>query len=211
MLFSSSRVSADLKFEADKQMNIIQVLFTKEWLTANVDLENYRLKEFFNEKEPICFSENLDHRLKALIEKLSENSGHKLNLASTIYQILDHILFKFNGRNLAIPRVKIHGKDTEKLFKAKSYLDKNVCEDISIKLLCDMIEMSNSKFKRLFTQVFGKPPYRYHLENKLEFGKSLIENKSYSISETAYFIGYDDHASFTRAFKKHHGFLPSEL
>ena len=211
MLFSSSRVSADMKFEANKRMKIVQVLFTKDWFTKNVNLQNYHLKDFFNTYEHICFSENLDHRLKSLIGNLNENSGHKLNLTCHIYQILDHILFNFNGRNLAGPRKKIHGDDTEKLFKAKSYLDQNVQEIVSIQKLCKNIEMNHSKFKRLFPQIFGKPPYRYHLENKMEYGKVLIENERLSVSETAYFIGYDDHGSFTRAFKKHHGFLPSEL
>lgn len=211
MLFSSSMVTADVSVEANEWMNIVQVVFTKEWLTENVDLGNYRLKEFFSKDEPIFLSENLDHHLRTIVANISEDSAHKLNLTSTIYQILDYLLFKFNGRNLSSPNRAFHKEDTEKLFHAKSYLDKNVCENVSINILCELIQMSRSKFKRMFTQIFGKPPYRYHLENKLEKGKELIETKRLSISETAYFLGYDDHGSFTRAFKKYHGFLPSEL
>ncbi len=211
MLFSSSKVSACIDLEANKWINLVQVSFNKQWLTNNIDLENYRLKEFFMKDEPIFISENLDHRSKTIIANLSENAEHKLNLASSIYQILEYFLFKFNGRILSSSNKKFHKDDTDKLLKAKSYLDKNVCENVSIKILCELIQMSRSKFKRLFTQVFGKPPYRYHLENKLEKGKELIETKRLSISETAFFLGYDDHGSFTRAFKKHYGYLPSEL
>jgi AraC-like DNA-binding protein len=71
--------------------------------------------------------------------------------------------------------------------------------------------MSDSNLKRHFRIVYGKNIYEYYLEKKMSLAREMILNEENTVSVVAYSLGYEKVSSFSKAFKKMYGVLPSNL
>jgi AraC family transcriptional regulator len=71
--------------------------------------------------------------------------------------------------------------------------------------------MSEYQFYRLFKSVFGVSPYQYILHKRLHHGYQLLTDGRMSITEVATLTGFADVHSFSKAFKKHFGVVPSAV
>ncbi len=83
---------------------------------------------------------------------------------------------------------------------------------LSIPDLAEAFAMSESTLLRQLKRLTGLTPKKYLQEIRLHQARTLLENRTYnSISTVASKVGYDDHRSFSRSFKKRFGKLPSDL
>jgi len=80
-----------------------------------------------------------------------------------------------------------------------------------IKSLSKEFNMSDGNLKRHFRIVYGKNIYEYYLEKKMNLAKDMILKEGRTVSVVAYSLGYEKVSSFSKAFKKMHGVLPSNL
>ena len=71
--------------------------------------------------------------------------------------------------------------------------------------------MSESNLKKHFRIVYGKNIYEYYLDKKMDLARTMLLNEGNSISKVAYSLGYEKVASFSKAFVKKFGLLPSHL
>lgn len=70
---------------------------------------------------------------------------------------------------------------------------------------------SVTALKRDFQKAFGISPIAFLREQRLEWGRSLIESEGLSVSCAAYACGYQHPGNFAQAFRRHYGFAPSRL
>jgi AraC family transcriptional regulator len=78
----------------------------------------------------------------------------------------------------------------------KENLDANIC-------LCDLARecgLSVSHFTRTFRNSFGKSPYRWLLERRIDRAKALLMASDLPIADIAIRSGFSDQTAFTRAF-----------
>jgi AraC-like DNA-binding protein len=80
-----------------------------------------------------------------------------------------------------------------------------------IKALSKEFNMSDSNLKRHFRIVYGKNIYEYYLEKKMTLAREMILNEGKPVSIVAYSLGYEKVSSFSKAFKKMYGVVPSDL
>ena len=71
--------------------------------------------------------------------------------------------------------------------------------------------MSRSIFAERFTRTVGEPPLRYLSRWRLTLAADLLRSNGLNVTEVAYRSGYASDAAFSRAFKAHFGYAPSEL
>ncbi len=95
--------------------------------------------------------------------------------------------------------------------RGKEYIDSYYRNDIKIEQIAKEACMSEFHFYRLFKSVFGISPHQYIIKSRLEFALNQIEMKQNTISEIAIYSGFSDIHSFSKSFKKHFGFNPSEM
>lgn len=70
--------------------------------------------------------------------------------------------------------------------------------------------MSRSIFAERFTKAVGEPPLRYLSRWRLTLAADLLRSSGLKVTEVAYRSGYASDAAFSRAFKTHFGYAPSE-
>ena len=80
----------------------------------------------------------------------------------------------------------------------------------SMQELAEKSGMGATKFKTLFKQVFGKPPFEYRKKIRMEYAREQIQVHGKTPSELSYELGYTHPTNFTLAYKKEYGVLPSE-
>ncbi len=93
----------------------------------------------------------------------------------------------------------------------KNYIEQNLTRALPIDEVAKSAHLSTSRALHLFKEVFGIPPYRYYLSQRLELAQSFLLDTSLSIQEIADRLGFEDYHHFSTFFKKECGQSPSRF
>lgn len=77
--------------------------------------------------------------------------------------------------------------------------------------LCELCDMSERNLRRYFIKAFGKSPYTYLQEFRIEKAKILLAYTANPITQIAEACGFTDLYSFSHAFKKREGISPKNF
>lgn len=91
-----------------------------------------------------------------------------------------------------------------------SLLFVHAASSVSVEELAFLNNMSLSAFKRAFRQHFGSSPGKWLMHYRLEQAHSQL-SQGKSPSEVWPNAGYQDHSSFSKAFRRTFGYSPSEV
>ncbi len=80
----------------------------------------------------------------------------------------------------------------------------------SVEQLAEHLNMSISQLNRKLNALIGQPGGQLMRSLRLQRAADLLKKNSASVSEICYNLGFNDHAYFSRAFKKQFGCSPSE-
>jgi AraC-like DNA-binding protein len=101
--------------------------------------------------------------------------------------------------------------DYEKIIEAHQAIMSNLSMPMpTIAQLASQANMSPSKFRNLFLQMYGMSIYQYHLNARIELAKTLLISNQYSIVQIAYKVGFNRSQSFAKAFLAHTGQTATE-
>lgn len=96
--------------------------------------------------------------------------------------------------------------------RAASFLSTHYASDIDIKWMAESIcFVSPSHLTRLFRQQFGKPPYAWLRQIRMERAAELLTSGKRSVSEVARQVGYCNASHFVRDFRAFHGVTPGKF
>lgn len=101
--------------------------------------------------------------------------------------------------------------EKERLYMAKDYIESNVLNPVSMRNICQVIGLNDFKLKKGFKALFGVTVFEYLSSLRMQYAHQLLTDTSSSVFEVAYLLGYSEPYNFTKAFKKHFGYLPSKL
>ncbi len=80
----------------------------------------------------------------------------------------------------------------------------------TVETLAEVASMSRSIFAERFTAAVGESPLRYLSRWRLTIAADMLRSGGLKVTEAAYKTGYSSDAAFSRAFKSHFGYAPSE-
>jgi len=112
--------------------------------------------------------------------------------------------FKLHQRK----RINCTKRDSDKYNQIIQYLDKNFCEDITIKKLSDKFCISETKLKSEFKILFESTIFDYIRNLRFKYAEKLIRENELSILEIAFEVGYSNPSHFSSGFKQRYGLLP---
>lgn len=101
-------------------------------------------------------------------------------------------------------------QDIERVEKIAAFLQKNISKHYLIPELAAMATLNRQKFTEVFTKVYGKPPYAYLQDLRLEKAKELLLS-NYKVKYISITVGFNSDGSaisFNRFFKKLTGMTP---
>lgn len=128
-----------------------------------------------------------------------------------LLQELDKLKNEIN-RPLEVMEDKEESKRPEdRLEMLKNYIDRNLEKDISLEMLADLFQLSESYMSRLFKLQMGLTFKAYLKQVRMEKAKELLVSGNNKISDIARKTGYSSVQYFYLVFKQYYGFTPSEL
>jgi AraC family transcriptional regulator len=96
--------------------------------------------------------------------------------------------------------------------KVLEYIDFHLDEDLTIDRLSNVAAFSKYHFHRQFSELFGISVYKYVQLTRLKRASCQLAFRDWiSIVDISLASGYENHESFSRAFKKSIGQTPSEF
>jgi len=208
VLLASSCTEAQYHIQKDSHVKLVHLYFSSEWLFENVLEDSNVLYQPTLNNEPIYLFENIDYQFQNLSNL--KDSRKKVYLLSEIYKMLTHFFEKIESRESFETNFLV-AEDLSALMKIRYEIEFIIPKILKNEEMAKKANMSLSKFKKLFKQLFGKSPYQYHLEYKMEKAMNLLKNGNSSVTEVGYSLGYKNLSNFAKAFSKHHGRLPSEV
>jgi AraC-like DNA-binding protein len=105
--------------------------------------------------------------------------------------------------------IQIITKDREQL-QIKKVVESHVGQLITVDELAFLCHMSTSTFKRRFSEIYHTTPQKWLLTRKLEMAAELLRSSEESPSGVYLKVGYQNHSSFSQAFRNHFGNTPSD-
>ena len=93
--------------------------------------------------------------------------------------------------------------------RAVDHIEQHIGEEIEISQLAKLCYLSQFYFMRLFKRMTGKPVMEYIRLRRLARAVDLLDRSDLKVSEVAANFGFENHETFTRAFKEAFKTTPS--
>jgi transcriptional regulator GlxA family with amidase domain len=95
--------------------------------------------------------------------------------------------------------------------RVRQYILAHLAENISNRVLAELVGLSAFHFARAFRQSAGVSPHRFMLQSRVERVKHLLVETELSLSQIAIHTGFADQSHCTRRFRELVGITPSRF
>lgn len=120
------------------------------------------------------------------------------------------LLYLFNKYPGQLQRFR-HQPDHPDDKRIREVITDGLQHNLSIHELAFLCHMSISTFKRKFQNLYQQSPARWLQERRLEMAANLLRSGKAKPGDLFVLAGYENHSSFSKAFKAHYGVLPKDF
>jgi AraC family transcriptional regulator len=169
------------------------------------DMERFEILPYFSTPDPLIYQ--FCQALKSELE-LGESCNH-FYVDHMISALSIHLI-----RNYSIQKPLIRsysdGLSKHKLQRAIAYIKEHMTENLSLKEMSALVEMSPHYFTSLFKLSTGMSAYQYLIHCRMEKAKFLLCKQDLSIAEISQQLGFQNPCYFTNAFRKYTSVTPTK-
>jgi AraC family transcriptional regulator len=95
-----------------------------------------------------------------------------------------------------------------RLNRVQAYIEKNICESITLEDLAATAGLSRMYFSRQFQAATGISPHEYLLRKRIERAQHRLATTADALAEIGLSVGFQTQAHFSTVFKKFVGYTP---
>lgn len=185
--------------------------WTEYWIGfSGVNIDNRVSAGFFSTEKPlyhIGYDEIIVELYHEAIRTATRQDPYFQQLLAGIVNHLLGLMF-MAGHN------RLLGKDNEMrrlIDKAKAYMQDSVEKDIKMPDVADRLNISYTKFRRMFKEYTGQSPAQYIINLRIHRAKEMLRGTNISIKEISIILHFENQEYFATLFKKRTGISPSEF
>lgn len=153
----------------------------------------------------------VDQRLAKYIDSLESYFNEPEKVEGSLVKIkLLELLFYLAGSNKTILEQVL---DMREHFRSNitATVEDNIMNSLSLNQLAILSGRSLSSFRRDFLAIYNMPPSQWIRQKRLEKAQELLQSTTMTITDICYTLGFENIAHFSRLFKSHFRYSPSEF
>lgn len=113
-------------------------------------------------------------------------------------------------RKISFFETEAQTASVEKITHVCRYMQTVLADNLPISEFARICNLSESRFTHLFHEIIGMSPIAYLTEIRMNKAKELLSYSALPVSEVGEAVGITNPYYFSRAFKKHTGYSPTE-
>jgi AraC-like DNA-binding protein len=179
--------------------------YTKIFSVKNNSFEN-RLER----NSPV--TAQIRHLLDLICEEFdTQNQDYGLMIKSYLIAILVLVIRQYDLENTDVmdTNVNVTGENLRRIQNVMDYIDQHITDDLTLKELSAVANMSTSYFSQLFKELNGFSAWDYIISKRVDQAQKRLISSTDSIYSIALQSGFNNTTNFYKAFKKITGVSPS--
>ncbi|MHC0441082.1 helix-turn-helix domain-containing protein [Flavobacterium sp. 3-210] len=182
--------------------------------TLGVNVDNEIFRNIITSEQSILFEELLSPKIQQVAIEIIQadvpdsltDFFFKIKAEELICLTLKELFKRENPTTHALNQI-----DVQKIYKVRDTILNNIAAPPVIKHLASEVGMSESKFKRLFKQIFGDSLFSYYQKFRMKEASRLLKENKMTVSEVGFKMGFSNLSHFAKAFEEHIGIKPKSF
>jgi AraC family transcriptional regulator len=145
----------------------------------------------------------------ALLSQLATQSVERMYVDTAATFLAAHLLthYSVGKSHLQNGSHTLSGKD---LGRVLEYIDGNLCQNLGLTELANLLGLSERYFCEVFKQSTGVTPYQYLIECRISKAAQLLISTKLEIAEIARRTGFPNPTNFCRTFRQQRSVTPKQ-
>ncbi|MGE8339510.1 MAG: helix-turn-helix domain-containing protein [Flavobacterium sp.] len=182
--------------------------------TLGVNVDNEIFRNIITSEQSILFEELLSPKIQQVAIEIIQTDVpdslsdffFKIKAEELICLTLKELFKRENPTTHALNQI-----DVQKIYKVRDLILNNIAAPPVIKHLASEVGMSESKFKRLFKQIFGDSLFSYYQKFRMKEASRLLKENKMTVSEVGFKMGFSNLSHFAKTFEEHIGIKPKSF
>jgi AraC-like DNA-binding protein len=215
VLIATSSMNTDAVIPIDTKAAAINIEVDAGYLSRLFTLpeRSTALQSLLRNAQPLLFEQMVYPSLQKIIEEISAEKVDQIfelfYLRVKAEELICRLLMELEKRDEK-RLYPLNLRDIQAAYKIKEHLLEHLETPPVIKDLAASANMSPSKLKRLFKQIFGAGIFSYYQEFRMKEAARLLKEEKLSVTDTGYKLGFTNLSHFSRVFKEHMGMKPKQ-
>ncbi|RUT67846.1 AraC family transcriptional regulator [Flavobacterium cupreum] len=182
--------------------------------TLGLNIDNEIFRNIITSEQSVLFEELLSPKIQQVAMEIIQadvppslnDFFFKIKAEELICLTLKELFKRENQTTHALNQI-----DVQKIYKVRDLILNDIAAPPVIKELASQIGMSESKFKRLFKQIFGDSLFSYYQKFRMKEAARLLKENKMTVSEVGFKMGFSNLSHFAKAFEEHIGTKPKSF
>ncbi|TDO73091.1 AraC-like DNA-binding protein [Flavobacterium chryseum] len=182
--------------------------------TLGLNHDNEFFRNIITSEQSILFEELLSPKIQQVAIEIIQadipdsltDFFYKIKAEELICLTLKELFKRENPTTHALNQI-----DVQKIYKVRDTILNDIAVPPVIKDLAFQIGMSESKFKRLFKQIFGDSLFSYYQKFRMKEAARLLKENKMTVSEVGFKMGFSNLSHFAKVFEEHIGTKPKSF
>ena len=215
VLIATSRVNTDDVISIHTNTATINIEVNADYLNGLFEFSEKSpvLQSLLQNTQPLLFEQIIYPSLQKIVDEImteSVNETFKLFfLRIKAEELICKLLIELEKREEK-HLYSLNAYDIQIIYKLKEQILEHLGVPPIINELAVSANMSPTKLKRLFKQIFGKSIFSYYQEFRIKKAAHLLKEEKLSVSEVGYQLGFSNLSHFSRVFEQHIGIKPKK-
>lgn len=171
------------------------------------------LQSLLKNTQPLLFEEvifpSLQHIVDEILAERIDQTFELFFLRIKSEELVCRLLMELEKRQSKQLQA-LNTTDIEKVYWLKERMLSNLSTPPVIEKIAVEAQMSPSKLKRVFKQIFGDSIFSYYQQFRMKEAARMLREQKMSVSEVGYVLGFTNLSHFSRVFHEHIGSKPKQ-
>lgn len=213
---SAGNCIASIEFLTQDEFHSILIFFDADELAdffvKNKDIiQRYQAKGNTNDMPYIAVKKDafIRHYISSL--QLMLHTGTPISKQMKALKFEELMLYLVEKYPESILSFQYTQKKTGVDIEIRTVVETNIGNNLSVDELAFLCNLSPSTFKRHFQKIYHTTPNNWFLQQRMMMAAKLLRHGKEKPAEVFHKIGYENHSSFSKSFKKFYGMSPKEF